>query len=95
MRPSRFALLFLSLPLSLPCFPQNQAPANHQPVLDVSSMDKSIDPCVDFFAYACGGWIRKNPILPDPSSWSVYGKLQDENEAQLPRILENAAAASG
>ncbi len=93
--PSRFALLLLSLPFILPCFPQDQASVNYQPVLDVSSMDKSIDPCVDFFAYACGGWIRKNPIPPDQSSWSVYGKLQDENEAQLHSILEGAAASGG
>jgi putative endopeptidase len=84
----------LSLPLILSCFPQEQAPAHHQPVLDVSSMDRSIDPCMDFFAYACGGWIRKNPIPPDQSSWSVYGKLQDDNEAQLRSILESAAAAN-
>src|SRR2546427_13296210 len=60
-----------------------QNPQNSLPVLNVNSMDKSIDPCVDFFAYSCGGWIRKNPIPPDQSSWSVYGKLQDDHQAQL------------
>ena len=34
-------------------------------VLDVTSMDTSVDPCADFFAYSCGGWIKKNPIPPD------------------------------
>jgi putative endopeptidase len=70
------------------------APAQHsasEPVLDVSAMDKSADPCVDFYAYSCGGWIRKNPIPPDQSSWDTYSKLQDDNRAQLRTILEEAA----
>jgi predicted metalloendopeptidase len=36
-------------------------------------------PCVDFYAYSCGGWIKHNPISPDQAHWSVYGKLEDEN----------------
>src|ERR1700731_4910500 len=67
--------------------------ATPPPVLDVTSMDRSIDPCVDFYTYSCGGWMKKNPIPPDQSSWSAYGKLQDENTAQLRGILEQAGAA--
>ena len=55
-------------------------------------MDRSVDPCVDFFAYSCGGWIRNNPIPPDKSSWGVYYKVGDNNLAQLRTILEGAAA---
>jgi predicted metalloendopeptidase len=53
-------------------------------------MDTSVDPCADFFAYSCGGWIKKNPIPPDQSSWSVYSKLEDDNKAILREILERA-----
>jgi len=67
--------------------------AKQPPVLDVSSMDKSVGPCVDFFAYSCGGWIKKNPIPPDQASWGVYSKLQDDNKAELRSILESAASA--
>src|SRR5579863_6137072 len=71
-----------------------QAPTQkHEPALDVTSMDRSIDPCVDFFAYSCGGWLKKNPIPPDQSSWDTYSKMQDENLARLRGILEAAAAA--
>jgi len=70
-----------------------QNPQNSLPVLNVSSMDKSIDPCVDFFEYSCGGWIKKNPIPPDQTSWSVYSKLEDDNKLILRDILERAAKA--
>jgi putative endopeptidase len=68
-------------------------PAKSQPVLDVTSMDTSVDPCTDFFAYSCGTWIKKNPIPPDQTSWSVYSRLQDDNKAILHEILESAALA--
>src|SRR5580692_3763001 len=74
--------------------PAQSAPAKSQPVLDVTSMDPNVDPCTDFFAYSCGGWIKKNPIPPDQSSWSVYSKLEDDNKAILREILESAATAT-
>jgi endothelin-converting enzyme/putative endopeptidase len=54
-------------------------------------MDTTTDPCADFFTYSCGSWIKKNPIPPDQSSWSVYSKLEDDNKATLRTILESAA----
>jgi len=63
-----------------------------EPALDVTSMDRSVDPCVDFFAYSCGGWIKRNPIPPDQSSWDTYSKMQDENLGRLRGILEAASA---
>src|SRR5579872_765585 len=62
------------------------APDRPQPVLDVNSMDTSVDPCTDFFAYSCGNWIKKNPIPPDQTSWSVYSKLEDDNKSILREI---------
>src|SRR5712671_617416 len=83
----------LSLLFLLPLVAQN-APAPEQLVLDLSSMDKTVDPCVDFYTYSCGGWMKSNPIPPDQSSWGAYGKLQDENLAQLRTILEEASKAN-
>ncbi|MGB9104141.1 MAG: M13 family metallopeptidase N-terminal domain-containing protein, partial [Terriglobales bacterium] len=65
---------------------------SYTPGLDVTAMDKSVDPCVDFYAYACGGWQQKNPIPADQSSWSLTAKLQEENRQVLRLILEKAAA---
>src|SRR5579863_1746217 len=69
-----------------------QPAAKYEPALDVSSMDQTVDPCVDFFQYSCGGWIKKNPIPPDQSSWDTYAKMQDENLARLRGILETESA---
>jgi putative endopeptidase len=72
---------------------QSTAPASKpEPALDVTSMDRTVDPCVDFFKYSCGGWMKSNPIPPDQSSWDTYSKMQDQNLTQLRGILEAAAA---
>jgi len=63
----------------------------YSPSLDVTAMDPSVNPCVDFYHYTCGGWIKKNPIPPYQARWDVYGKLQYENEMFLWGILEEAS----
>jgi putative endopeptidase len=76
-----------------PAIAQQASTEKHQPALDVNSMDRSVDPCTDFFAYSCGGWVKNNPIPPDQSAWDTYSKMQDENTARLRGILEAASKA--
>jgi len=89
--------LFLLVALSLasaqtPSAQSSSEPAlPYTPSLDLSSMDKSVDPCVDLYRYSCGGWQKKNPIPPDQTSWSVYGKLYEDNLTFLRSMLEQAA----
>lgn len=63
----------------------------YTPSLDMDFIDRSADPCVDFYQYSCGGWMAKNPIPPDQAGWSVYGKLYQENQRFLWGILDNLA----
>jgi endothelin-converting enzyme/putative endopeptidase len=67
----------------------------YSPSLDVTSLDKSVDPCVDFYKFSCGGWQKNNPIPADQASWSVYAKLAQENQQFLWGILEQDAKATG
>jgi endothelin-converting enzyme/putative endopeptidase len=64
----------------------------YTPGLDLRAMDPSAAPCEDFYRYACGGWIARNPIPPDQARWDVYAKLADENKRFLWGILDTLAA---
>ena len=87
-----FALVVLAPILVVPIAYSQSAPIAHQSVLDVTSMDPSVDPCTDFFTYSCAGWLKKNPIPPDKTSWGLSSKLADDNRVLLREILEDAAA---
>src|SRR6202007_1672570 len=79
---------------AMPARPQaSSAPElPYSPSLNVTSMDKSIDPCVNLYQYSCGRWQQQNPIPADQTSWSVYAKLYEDNLNFLRGILEQAAS---
>jgi putative endopeptidase len=58
---------------------------------DLSSMDTSVSACTDFYQYACGNWIKKNPVPPDQSAWGRFNELAERNRDKLHSILETAS----
>jgi len=62
------------------------------PVFDVNAIDKTADPCVDFYQYACGTWMKNNPIPPDKSRWGRFDELAEHNLYILRDILSEAQA---
>jgi endothelin-converting enzyme/putative endopeptidase len=57
-------------------------------------MDKTANPCEDLYQYACGGWMKNNPLPGDQANWSVYGKLYQDNQRFLWGLLQDAAKPS-
>jgi putative endopeptidase len=87
-------VLIVCILLTPPLFSQTQ-PDAAKPSGDVrfsvDLLDKSIDPCNDFYAYACSKWSAKNPIPSDRPSWGRFDELQQRGQFVVRDILEKAA----
>ncbi len=84
--------------IATPVLCQNAAaPAARKPALhvfDPSLIDKSVDPCQNFYRYSCNGWFKRNPLPADQAAYGRFTELYELNRLHLRQILEAAAIPS-
>ena len=69
-------------------------PAPELRVFDPTLIDKSIDPCENFYKFSCNGWFRQNPLPADQTSYGRFTELHELNQLHLRQILETVSAPS-
>ncbi len=74
-----------------PAYAQDAPPLER---FNPDQVDKTLDPCNDFFAYACSKWIKANPIPADQAGWGTFNSLAIWNVAAVHETLESAAKSS-
>ena len=65
-----------------------------QPGIEISDLNRSADPCTDFYEYSNGTWRANNPIPATMDRWSRRWAAGETNKEQLACILEEASARS-
>ncbi|HEV7506302.1 MAG TPA: M13 family metallopeptidase [Thermoanaerobaculia bacterium] len=61
------------------------------PGFDLSALDRSVEPCEDFYQFACGGWMKKNPVPADRSRYGRIDEVTERNQVTLREILDKVA----
>lgn len=65
---------------------ENTVPLSASRIL--SALNKDVEPCQDFYEFACGGWIKKNPVPEWATSWDQLARLREQLVTDLRELLD-------
>lgn len=54
----------------------------------LENMDRSVEPGTDFYRYACGGWMKANPLKPEYARFGSFDIVDEENDRRIREIVE-------
>lgn len=88
-----FPLLAMGLMTLAGCNNKTQETVAEQPVsVDLANLDSTVTAREDFYQYACGGWMKNNPLQPEFSRYGMMEKLMEENQVQLKELIAELSA---
>src|SRR5438067_11629059 len=58
--------------------------------LEAGSLDRTADPCIDFYQHTCGGWLAANKIPDEKARWGRFAEIDERNKAAIRALLDDA-----
>lgn len=65
-----------------------------KPAIDLANFDNATAPSEDFYQYACGGWMKANPLTPEYARYGIFDQLEKENNEKLKTLIEELSSTS-